>query len=252
MELTQRQLEILTTIRADGSVEVDRLATHYNVTTQTVRRDLAVLCQRGLAMRTHGGARQMVSVSNQDYSERRVQQIEEKKRIAELAAGLIPNRCSVALNIGTTTEQVALALSRHEQLIVLSNNVNIIASFFGSQVKELIQVGGSVRQSDGAVIGEEAVSFISRYKVDYAILGASALDEDGDILDYDGREVAVSRAIMANARVNILVCDSSKFERSAPYKICHAADLDYIIMEQTPPAGFRQMAEAGGAKIICP
>lgn len=250
MELTERQQRILALIRTEGKAEVEALAQAFEVTTQTIRRDLAELCDRGLAARTHGGARRLISVSNVAYDERRKIQIEVKEDIGRRTAALIPNDCSIAINIGTTTEQVGRALADHVDLVVLSNNVNIITSFIGARVKELILVGGSVRHADGAIVGEDAVNFISGYKVDYAIIGASALDEDGAILDFDSREVSVSRAIMRNARTKILVCDSSKFERSAPVRICNIADLDYFVTDREPPAHFVEEARKGNTTVL--
>ncbi len=229
---------------------MDTLAAEYGVTTQTIRKDLAELCDRGLAARTHGGARRMVSVSNHGYEARRAQRSAEKEAIARATAALIPNDCSVFLNIGTTTEQVAQALGGHKDLVVISNNVNIISSFIGSKVRELILVGGAVRQEDGAIVGEDAVEFIGRYKADYAIIGTSALDDDGAVLDFDAREVAVSRAILRNARMKILVADSSKFDRSAPVRICDVAALDYVVTDSDVPESFIAAASAGSTKVI--
>jgi len=107
-----------------------------------------------------------------------------------------------------------------------------------------------VRQSDGAVIGDEAVEFISRYKVDYAVIGASSIDVDGSILDFDCREVAVSRAILRNARTRILVADHTKFERSAPVRICDVSELDYVVFDSPPPDAFLEMANSGGTQIL--
>lgn len=250
MELTDRQMNILALIRTNGRVEVDALAASFGVTTQTIRRDLGELCDRGLAARNHGGASQSVSVSNVGYEARRKIQISEKEDLGRIAASLIPNDCSLALNIGTTTEQVARALGEHSNLVVLSNNVNIITSFIGSKAKDLILVGGSVRQSDGAVVGEDAVKFIARYKVDYAIIGASAIDDDGAVLDFDAREVSVSRAILKNSRTKILVCDSSKFQRTAPVRICQVSDLDYFVTDVLPPPNFCDAARLGGTTIL--
>ncbi|MBV1867833.1 MAG: DeoR/GlpR family DNA-binding transcription regulator [Marinosulfonomonas sp.] len=250
MELTDRQMNILAEIRSDGRVEVDGLADSFSVTTQTIRRDLAQLCDRGLAARTHGGAKRLLSVSNVGYEDRRRIQIDVKERLGICAASLIPSDCSITLNIGTTTEQVAYALSEHSDLVVLSNNVNIITAFMGSKMKELILVGGSVRQSDGAIVGADAVEFISRYKVDYAVIGASALDSDGAILDFDTREVSVARAILKNARTKILVCDSTKFEKSAPVRICHVGDLDYFVTDVKPPDSFVAAAGLEDTKIL--
>ena len=81
---------------------------------------------------------------------------------------------------------------------------------------EVIVAGGAVRRADGAVIGSTAISLIGQFKVDYAIIGASAIDEEGALLDFDYREVQAAQAIIANARSVMLVADSTKLRRSAP------------------------------------
>ncbi|MFV2054190.1 DeoR/GlpR family DNA-binding transcription regulator [Aliiroseovarius sp. YM-037] len=250
MALNDRQEFILQALRNTGHVEVDALSREWNVTTQTVRRDLSELCDAGLAIRTHGGARRVMSTSALAYQDRRETRIAEKQAVAVAAADLIPNDASVALNIGTTTELVAEALRRHEDLTILSNNINIVHILREARLRSLIVVGGEVRLSDGAIVGEDAVAAIANYKVDYAIIGTSSLEPDGSILDFDPREVAVARAILANARKKILVADQSKFEVSAPFRICAVRDLDYVVMDATPPAPFAKALEDGGTKLI--
>ncbi|SFB73046.1 DeoR/GlpR family DNA-binding transcription regulator [Tropicimonas isoalkanivorans] len=248
--LTERQNEIMTLLRRRDSVDVETLAERFQVSTQTIRNDLRELAERGLVLRTHGGARRAGSASNYAYSERRRIRQQEKEWIGLQAAELIPNHCSVMLNIGTSTEQVARALTNHEGLVVLSNNINIINVLVGSKARELILVGGSVRQTDGAIVGADAVDFISRYKADFAVIGASALDADGAILDYDAREVSVARSILKNSRTRILVCDSSKFDRTAPVRICDVADLDYVVTDRPPPEDFLAAAKRGHTKVL--
>lgn len=250
MALNDRQEKILTLLRAEDRVDVDDLSARFAVTTQTIRRDLTELCERGLATRTHGGARKLVSASSFGYEERRLRNAAVKEAIATKAAGLIPDGSSVILNIGTTTEQVAAALATHEELTVITNNINVIHILRGARLNSLVIAGGSVRQSDGAVVGAEAVESMQRYKADFAIIGTSSLDEDGAILDFDEREVAVARAILQNARTKVLVADASKFERAAPVRICGVADLDYVITDKRLPQSFVDAAEAGGTKLI--
>ncbi len=250
VKLTERQEEILSLIRRDGSVEVDDLASRLTVTKQTIRRDLGELSELGLAARTHGGAKRTASVANRAYHERRLAQAPEKEAMGRLAASLIPDDCSVTLNIGTSTEQVANALAGHRGLVVLSNNINIISTLLGTATRELILVGGTVRPSDGAIVGEDAVEFISRYKVDFAVIGASAMDADGAILDFDAREVSVARAILRNSRVRILVCDSSKFDQTAPVRICDISRIDYFVTDRVPPKSFLDAAGAGNTEIF--
>ncbi len=252
MRLETRQEAIIELLRALESVEVDDLAERFAVTTQTIRTDLRDLSARGLVHRTRGGARRVESVTNRQYMARRRLNAPEKMAIGKVAATLVPDNCSVALNIGTTTEQVAGALAGHKGLMVLSNNVNIIRQLIHAHARELVLVGGTVRPSDGAIVGEEAVDFISRYKVDFSIIGASALDTDGAILDYDAREVSVARAILRNSRTRILVCDGSKFELTAPVRICDVSELDYVVTDSPPPETFSKAAARGQTSILTP
>jgi DeoR family transcriptional regulator, glycerol-3-phosphate regulon repressor len=250
MGVQSRQDAILGLLREHERVGTDDLALQFDVSIQTIRSDLRELSDAGLVARTRGGARRVISASNRDYGERRKLNAERKERIGALAASLIPDDCSVALNIGTTTEQVARALGNHRGLVVLSNNINIINTLMGTKSKELILVGGAVRQSDGAIVGEDAVEFISRYKVDFAVIGASALDADGSVLDYDAREVSVARAILRNARTRLLVSDGSKFERTAPVRICDLSELDYVITDTAPPQRFTEAAHGSETEIL--
>lgn len=238
MAFNERQNAILKTLRSVGEVEVDGLAREWGVTTQTVRRDLSELCDAGLALRTHGGARRMIATSAMAYEDRRLRETQAKSSVADAAAALVPNGASVALNIGTTTEMVAESLRLHEDLVVLSNNINVVPILRRSRLKSLILIGGEVRLSDGAIVGGDAIRTIANYKVDFAIIGASSLDADGSILDFDEREVSVARAILQNARRKVLVADVSKFEVSAPFKICEARELDHIILNAPPPDQF--------------
>jgi len=249
MELTGRHREIIEMARLAGRVSVEGLAEGFAVTPQTIRRDLNELCARGILARVHGGAVPAHSVSNFGYEERRVLAADAKRRIGERAARLIPEHCSLFINIGTTTEQVARALSAHRDLVVITNNINVVNILSGTPGKELIIAGGVVRPSDGGIVGEAAVEFINRFKVDIAVIGASAVDIDGAILDYDYREVTVAQAILANARRTILVADAMKFSRTAPIRISDAAEIDTLVTDAPPPAPFRAICKAHGVAI---
>lgn len=244
-----RQSLILSRLARDGQVMVDDLAADMAVTTQTIRRDLSALCDAGRARRVHGGARAISTTTNVGYDVRQRAFGAEKAAIGAAAAALVPDACSVMINIGTTTEHAARALVDRRDLVVISNNINVINLLIGSQARELILAGGVVRPSDGAIVGEDAVAFIDRYKADYAIIGASALDRDGAVLDFDTREVAVARAILRNARTRILVADHTKFDVSAPVRICEIGEVDHLITNAPPPASFCETAAAAGVRI---
>lgn len=250
MKIEKRHEAILEHLRVRGAVEVEALAGEFAVTAQTIRNDLRVLGDLGFLRRVHGGARRVASLTARDHAARRRLNACRKEAIGKAAAAIIPGDCSLSLNIGTTTEQVAHALGDHTGLTVLTNNTNIVSLLMGSGCGELIQIGGTVRQSDGAIVGDDAVEFISRYKVDYAVIGASALDADGAVTDFDAREVAVARAFLRNCRKSILVCDASKFDARAPVRICDVGDLDFVVTDRPPPVRFAAAARRGKTKIL--
>lgn len=221
-----RQAEIVEIAARDGKVTVEGLAEHFSVTLQTIRRDLTELDQEGLLNRVHGGAMPTSGTNNFAYEDRRSLQTEAKDRIARACAASIPNSSSVFLNIGTSTEAVAERLVQHENLLVVTNNLNVANILAKSPGIEIFVTGGTVRRSDGGLIGQLAVDTINNFKFDYAVIGCSALDLDGEVLDFDVQEVGVSQAIVARSRTTYLVADHSKFERTAPARICSLDQLD--------------------------
>ncbi len=248
--MTPRQTDILSHARQTGRVSVDDLAAAFDVTVQTIRRDLTELCDLGLMQRTHGGAMLPSGVTNLGYAERRQINAGAKDAIAATAAGLIPPGASLFLNIGTTTEAVARALAETRDLMVVTNNMNVAQTLGDHPTAEVILTGGRLRRSDGGLVGDIAVETIRQFKVDVAIIGGSALDLEGDILDFDPDEVRVSRAIIAQARSVILVADIGKLDRSAPVRIASLADIDRWITDAPPPAALTAICDQAGTEIM--
>lgn len=246
---TPRQADIVALARTEGKVSVDDLAERFNVTPQTIRKDLNDLCENGVLQRYHGGAVLASGVANFGYEARRKLATEEKRRIGVKAAALIPDNSSLLINIGTTTEQVATALRAHNGLMVITNNMHVANILQAYEAIEIIVAGGVVRHSDGGIVGEAAVDFIRQFKADYAIIGTSAIDEDGALLDFDYREVKVAKAIMDCARKSILVADSMKMERSAPVRIGHISQLDYFVTDAPPPARLRDICRDNDVQV---
>lgn len=248
--LIPRQTEIMDIAKRDGRVDVDSLAETFEVTPQTIRKDLNLLCDRELLERVHGGAVFPSGVTNFAYESRRRYAAEEKEAIGKAAAKLIPDNASLILNIGTTTEQVAQALVRHDGLMVITNNINVANIMHAGSNADVVVAGGMLRKSDGGLVGEATIDFIKQFKVDYAIIGVSAIDPDGSLLDYDYREVRISQTILKHARKTILVSDSMKFERNAPVRIGHLSDVDYFIVDKTPPEDIQQICRNADTEII--
>jgi DeoR family glycerol-3-phosphate regulon repressor len=248
--LIARQNRILEMARQAGRVMVDDLSSQFEVSPQTIRKDLNELCDKRLLTRIHGGAILSSGVENVGYDARRMIASEEKEAIALAAAARIPDSASLFINIGTTTEAVARALLQHKGLMVITNNLNVASLMRVYPQIEVVLAGGVVRHTDGGIIGEQAVDLIKQFKVDFAVIGSSAIDEDGALLDYDYREVRVAQAIVSNARHVILVCDATKFERSAPVRIAHISQVNTFVTDHCPSETVRRICAESAVELI--
>lgn len=236
-----RLQRILENVKQTGVVSVDELVAQFEVTPQTIRKDLNTLCNQRLLTRTHGGARLAFGIENMSYEARRVLAADEKHAIGKAVAEIIGNNSSIFITIGTTTEAVAQALTCHDDLMVVTNNINVASFMRPYPQMKVIVASGLVRSSDGGVMGESTVEFISQFKVDFAVVGASAIDSDGSLLDFDFREVKVAQAILANARHVILAADSSKHDRAAPVRIGHISQVHSFVTDRVPTPAFRKL-----------
>ena len=244
-----RQNSILALAGKQGRVDVEELSLSFQVSPQTIRKDLNNLCNRQLLQRVHGGAIVGSGIVNVSYEARRLLAPLAKKAIGQKAAALIPDNSSLLINIGTTTEQVAHALQNHRGLLVITNNINAVDIMKDFPGIKMIIAGGLVRRSDGGIVGVAAVDFINQFKVDYAVIGVSAIDEDGSLLDFDFREVRVAQAIIANARHVILVADTAKLERTAPIRISHISQISTIVTNTALPEKLGKICSNNDVRI---
>lgn len=245
-----RQQQILDIARQTGLVSVEELVIRFSVTPQSIRKDLNALCQARLLTRTHGGARLASSVENMSYEARRMLASDHKQAIGEAVAAIIPDNASLFVNIGTTTEAVAQSLLNHQRLMLITNNINVASLMRPYSQNKVIIASGEVRSSDGGIVGEAAVDFINQFKVDFAVIGSSAIDRDGALLDFDYREVKVSQAIISNARHVILAADSTKHERSAPVRIGHISQIDSFVTDRCPDTEFTELLRSFDIRTI--
>lgn len=251
--LNRRQQAMLDLVQEQGFVSVEALAQHFAVTAQTIRRDINALCEAGLLRRYHGGAGLPSSVENVNYQARRILLPEAKARIGAAMAARIPDKASVFITLGTTTEAVALALRDHQGLRVITNNLNVATVLADSPGCEVIVAGGVVRQRDRGITGEATIDFVNQFKVDYAVLGISGIEADGTLLDFDYHEVRVIQAIMRNARATLLGADHSKFGRNAMVRVADLSAIDELYTDAEPPVFVRRaITENGGRLVVTP
>jgi len=248
-----RQALLLDEVRAKGTVSVEALAEQFDVTLQTVRRDVKLLSDAGLLARFHGGVRVPSSTTeNIAYRQRQLLNESAKLAIARTVAAAVPHGCSLIINIGTTTEAIARELLHHKGLRVITNNLNVAAILSDNPECEVIVAGGVVRSRDRGIVGEVTVDFMQQFKVDIGLIGISGIEADGTLRDYDYREVKVARAIIEHSREIWLAADHSKFNRPAMVQLARFDQIDTLFTDQPPPDPFPALlAEASVNCVTC-
>ncbi|WP_147818944.1 DeoR/GlpR family DNA-binding transcription regulator [Salidesulfovibrio onnuriiensis] len=239
-------------VREQGFMAIGALADHFDVTPQTVRRDINILCDQGRLARHHGGAGPVVSTENVGYTDRQVLYHEEKKRIAKLVVEHIPPRSSLFINMGTTNEEVAKELCKRDHLRVITNNLNVAKILSANQNIDILVAGGIVRHRDCGIVGESAIDFLRQFKVDYGIIGISGIDLDGTLLDFDYREVSAARSIINNSRKVFLVTDRSKFGRNAMVRLGSFSEIDCLFTDSPPPEEIMEHLRRHEVEMYCP
>lgn len=249
MSQTFRLPDILEIARAEGKVTVEDLAARFDVTVQTIRRDLTELANAGKLERVHGGAILPSGVTNILYEERRRLNEPAKAAIGRACAAAIPHHASIFLDIGTTTEAVARALVDHRKLMVVTNNIHVAQILLANPDCEIILAGGALRRSDNGLVGNLTARTIENFKFDLAILGCSALDADGDMLDFDIQEVLVGQTLLTRSRSVCLVADHSKFQRNAPVRIGSLRDVDQVFTDAPLPPRLADQCATWGTRV---
>jgi len=252
MKQTERHTQIIEIVTNSGFATIEELANKFDVTQQTIRRDLKELDNDNKIQRFHGGAGLNSSTLNTSYSSRKVSFLKEKQNIAKEVAKEIPDNASLFINIGTTTEAIAQALLNHHNLTIITNNLHVASILSTKDDFKIIIAGGVVRNKDGGVMGEATIDFVSQFKVDYAIIGISGIDDSGDLLDFDYQEVCVSKAIIKSSRNIFLAADQSKFGRDAMSRLGNISQVHHVFTSANPSDAIQDILKENNITLsIC-
>lgn len=244
--LTGRQAEILALTEQQGFVTIEALATAFGVSAQTVRRDIIALDQAGLLQRFHGGAGNTGSPSSLrlDYEHKRDLGVEGKRLIASRVAEMVPDGAAVFLDVGTTVESAAEALSRKSGLMVVTNSLRA-ALCFAPDRHEVHVLGGRLTGKDGSVTGDGPLTVLSSLRLDFALIGCSAIEPSGHVMDFDLAKIAIKRAAMAAAERALLLAVTLKFGRTARAEIATVEAFAAVVTDDADGAAVRAEPSSG-------
>jgi len=253
MYAEERQQAIASLVIAQGRASVTELAHAYDVTTETVRRDLATLDKAGVLRRVHGGAVPVraLHLVEPGVGERETTRSQPKDAIATAAADFFPlSGASVLLDAGTTTARIAAQLPTDRELIVVTNSVPIAARLAATPSVSLQLLGGRVRGLTQAAVGEQTLRVLDTLRVDVAFIGTNAVTVRHGLSTPDSDEAAVKRAMVKAANYVVVVADSSKVGREDFVSFAPISSVDVLITDSEIGAADRAQLTRSGVEVM--
>jgi DeoR family fructose operon transcriptional repressor len=254
MYAEERQQAIASLVIANGRASVTELAQAYDVTTETVRRDLAALDKAGVLRRVHGGAVPVraLHLVEAGVGEREATRAEHKDAIAAAAAELLPQGgATVLLDAGTTTARIAAHLPTDRELLVVTNSVPVAARLAGMPSVSLQLLGGRVRGVTQATVGEQTLRVLDTMRVDIAFIGTNGISVRHGLSTPDTDEAAVKRAMVSSANYVVAVADSSKVGLEDFVSFAPLSSVDTLITDsEITDTDRAQFAEEGVEVVV--
>jgi DeoR family transcriptional regulator, fructose operon transcriptional repressor len=248
----ERHEAIAEAVGAAQAISTDELVRRLGVSAETVRRDLALLEEKGVLRRVHGGAAPVAErrVVEPTFTERSMIRHQAKAQMARVAAGLLENGQTVIIDIGTTAVAVAQAIPRSFVGTVVTPSLPVAVELADRTDVEVLLAGGRVRAGDLACSSAFTKNFFADIYADIALLGSGGVHAEAGLTDFHLDEIDVRRAIIANSARSYILADSSKIGQVAPFRVCGLSAVDGLITDQnTDPAVTAAFEEAGGAVL---
>ncbi|MFG2877622.1 DeoR/GlpR family DNA-binding transcription regulator [Streptomyces sp. NPDC048337] len=246
----ERQQEILRLAREAGRVDVLSLADRFQVTAETVRRDLKALDRAGLVRRVHGGAIPAGRLDFEPDSGARLTAADEKDRIAAAALAELPDGGSVVLDAGSTVARLAAAIPVDIALTVVTHALPVAARLADHTGIDLHLVGGRVRHRTRAAVDAWALRAYAEIRADVLFLATNGFTADGGLTTPDLAEAAVKRAAMAAARRVVLLADSAKCGQEHFARFGSLTDVDLLITDAGLAPAHKAAIEAAGTEVV--
>lgn len=233
MLAVDRRKGILSRLKAAGSITVSELSVLYNVSEETIRRDLSRLEREGLLEKTYGGAYIKDGMHREvPFSLRNVAHVEEKEQIGRRGAELIENGDTIFIDASTTALHVGQAINGKENLIVITNALAAAYRLAEETDAKVICIGGTLRKTSLTAVGRFAENAIKNYYADKAFFSCDGVDRENGITDANENEAEVRKAMLQQAKKRILVADHTKFNRTSFVLIDRFEHVDTVITDQ--------------------
>ena len=248
----KRQGAIIAELRASPAIRIVELALEHDVSTETIRRDLDEMSAAGLINRTYGGATGTPANAEPLFDERYRANAAQGMELARAAVPLIRNGDTLMIDAGSTTVFVAKRLAAElNDLTVITTGFGVASALATNPGIRVRMCPGEYDPGEGGVRGPDTISYLERFNVSHAIIGASRLDADGPS-DFNSASVWIKRTMFKQAANSILVLDSSKFGQKAFEHICPLDKLNHLVTDTAPPATLAKVLSQNNVAVHLP
>jgi len=251
--MNERQRNIVSRLADAGSVSVRGLSEEFQVSQMTIRRDLDALKDKESFRRTHGGAVLVHHVIDEpEYSARQEQSVSDKRLVASVAATLVWDSSTIALDCGTTAYELCRFFLERTNLTIVTTSVRIMELCIGHPNLMVVVPGGNLRPKEGSLVGCKTAEFLSEIFVDQFFLGIGAINLNAGITEYSAEDTDIKKILVHNAKEVIGLADSSKLNKVSFSRVCGISDLDVLVINGKIDEILHGELEKGGVRLLNP
>lgn len=248
---SKRINEIENYILENKTVTLDQLCKIFEVSKNTIRRDLKEIISEGNIKKIYGGVTVKANKELLPFSERNISNLEVKKKIAEKASTLVEDGDVIFIDSGTTTCHMMEFLKEKRNLTIITNNLEIIIKAIPHETTKIISLSGELDRETLSFIGNSAKSVLSNYNISKAFMASAGVSVDGGITNSSTREYDVKITAVGRSREVFLLVSKEKFNEIAIMTYCGLDDLNGIVTDGPPPEDICEFAEEHGIALLC-
>lgn len=240
-------------LQAERRVVVSELSQLYDVSEETIRRDLEKLVNEGVAIKSYGGA-----VINENanlevpFNIRKNYNVIGKQKIAEQIANLVKDGESLMLDASSTAVYIAKALKDKKNLTVITNSIEIVVELMDMPEWKVLSTGGLSREGSFALVGPQTDKMLKSYHVDKTIISCKGFDLNSGMTDSDELHANNKITMLESAGMKILAVDKTKFDKTAFTAIGALEDITTVVTDEEPETRWLQAFEEAGIECIYP
>lgn len=251
MLAAERRLLILDRLQEEKKVVVSELSARFGVSEETIRRDLDRLDKEGLAIKSYGGAvLNEANGTDMPFSVRKRRNMQGKRVIAEIIAGLVQDGEHIIVDPSTTAVSIVKALRPREDLTIITNSIEVLVELGDVSGWDVISTGGTLKKDYLALVGPRAQESIRSFNADKVILSCKGLDLEKGITDANELFAQIKETMLDVSVTKILAADYTKFNKVAFARICDVSEIDMVVTDVKPSDEWLRFFEQKGVECL--